>query len=265
MILYLQEIDLKNVTSVDVAKAQVNANRLGSLAMLMFALAQLLTSVIAPSLFTTSKLKLPDETVMRKSALSRFIRRQLYTPVSSLCTFWMLSQTIFATCMFSTLLVDDVVGVTMLVGFVGISGALSQIVPFNLIGLILQRYQTLYGGSGPADAIAANTTRYETRPGIVMGIHNMAIAAPQLIAAVGSSAIFWLLGSPDGGDRSRSTGWVLRAGGVAALAAMWMTLRMRNAIENVNDDVFEAQIERTEQSYTLLPSEMSELDVGMDL
>jgi solute carrier family 45, member 1/2/4 len=227
---HLQEADLQNIHSVDLVEAQKSANRQGSLALLMFAFAQLLTSVIAPSLITKPQWDLPDPTIA-KTALSRFLSRQLHTPWSSLCALWMLSHAIFAACMFSTFLVSSVVGATILVGFVGISAALSQIVPFTLISLILSRHQTTY--RTPTDLTTENSTSYETQPGIVMGIHNMSIAAPQLIAAVGSSAIFWLLGT-DGGDKSRSTGWVLRAGGIAALAAIWMTLKVRDGVEDEN-------------------------------
>lgn len=139
--------------------------------------------------------------------------------------------------MFSTLFISrSVIGATVIVGFVGISAALSQIVPFTLISLILSRHheQAIYRtpSSDAAHEIIAEkyTPDYEIQPGIVMGIHNMSIAAPQLIAAVGSSAIFFLLGT-DGrsGDESRSTAWVLRAGGLAALAAIWMTLKLRQS------------------------------------
>ncbi|KAG8169963.1 hypothetical protein KVR01_000708 [Diaporthe batatas] len=234
---YIGEIYLRDIHPVDIT-AQKKANQHGSLALLLFAFSQLLASIIAPYLIAKPENDLqsiPSTLVARTTALPRFLARQLSTTWSSLCSLWILSHAIFATCMFSTLLISrSVFGATVIVAFVGISAALSQIVPFTLISLILSRHheQPIYRApsSDAAHEITTEkfTANYEIQPGIVMGIHNMSIAAPQLIAALGSSAIFFLLGT-DGqsGDESRSTAWVLRAGGLAAIAAIWMTLKLR--------------------------------------
>ncbi|KUI56510.1 General alpha-glucoside permease [Cytospora mali] len=275
-----------NIHPVDLV-SQKTANQHGSLALLMFAFAQLLASIIAPSLITKPEQYLhPGPYTFingKRTTLPRFLSRQLSTPWSSLCALWVLSHAIFAACMFSTLLVNSsVVGATILVGIVGISAALSQLVPFTLISLILSRHHEQAIHLAPSvdlthalTAEKTTMTRYETQPGIIMGIHNMSIAAPQLIAAVGSSAIFWLFdgdGDGDGGDESRSTGWVLRAGGLAALAAIWMTLRLRDEVEDLDEDglAFDAlAIPRrgpgAESSYTRLPGMIPELNLGMDL
>jgi len=62
----------------------------------------------------------------------------------------------------------------------------------------------------------------EVQAGAIMGLHNVAISAPQIVAALACSGIFGLAkvtGSHYG------TGWVLRAGGVAALGAAYLTYR----------------------------------------
>lgn len=60
-----------------------------------------------------------------------------------------------------------------------------------------------------------------------MGLHNLTIAAPQLLAASGSSVIFWVLGVSRAARREGSgTVWVLRAGGLTALVALYMTLKL---------------------------------------
>ncbi|KAJ0116296.1 sucrose transporter [Diaporthe amygdali] len=235
---YIGEIYLRDIHPVDLA-AQKRANQHGSLALLMFAFAQLISSIIAPSLITKPEQDLhsiPDTFSTRRTALPRFLARQLSTSWSSLCGLWVLSHAIFAACMFSTIFVSkSIVAATTLVAFVGISAALSQIVPFTLISLILSRHHERAIYRAPSSDLSheitteKSTTNYETQPGIVMGIHNMSIAAPQLIAALGSSVIFWMLGTDGhGGDESRSTAWVLRASGLAALAAIWMTLKLRD-------------------------------------
>ena len=57
--------------------------------------------------------------------------------------------------------------------------------------------------------------------GTVLGIHNVAIAAPQVLATLGSSLVFRLLQKPRGVPGDESVAWVLRGGGVAALGAAW--------------------------------------------
>lgn len=54
----------------------------------------------------------------------------------------------------------------------------------------------------------------------------MAIAAPQIIATLVSSAIFKAVQKERGVAGDESVGWVLRFGGVAALVAAYMTSRI---------------------------------------
>ena len=63
--------------------------------------------------------------------------------------------------------------------------------------------------------------------GIVLGIHNVAIAAPQVVATLVSSVIFKALQKPRGSVGDDSVAWVLRFGGVSALVAAWLTTRVR--------------------------------------
>ena len=59
----------------------------------------------------------------------------------------------------------------------------------------------------------------------IMGIHNMAIAAPQIIAALTCSCLlhlFKVFNVEDG------LGWVLRAAGTAALGAACMTSKLKD-------------------------------------
>jgi solute carrier family 45, member 1/2/4 len=59
-----------------------------------------------------------------------------------------------------------------------------------------------------------------------MGVHNAAISIPQILAALGSSFIFWLCeGSRSGEDDG--IGWVLRTSGVAALVAAYFAWQLK--------------------------------------
>jgi solute carrier family 45 protein 1/2/4 len=61
---------------------------------------------------------------------------------------------------------------------------------------------------------------------VVLGIHNVAIAAPQVIATLVSSVIFRALQKPRGVAGDDSVAWVLRFGGLCAIIAAWLTLRV---------------------------------------
>lgn len=60
----------------------------------------------------------------------------------------------------------------------------------------------------------------QDQAGAIMGLHNSAISAPQIIAALASGIIFWLV--PKDG-----LGWVMRFGGCSTLAAAWFSSKMK--------------------------------------
>lgn len=66
--------------------------------------------------------------------------------------------------------------------------------------------------------------------GIILGIHNMAIAAPQIIATVGSSIIFKFFQKPRGTPGDRSISIVMALGGITVLGAAWL-------VHRIDDDV----------------------------
>ena len=59
--------------------------------------------------------------------------------------------------------------------------------------------------------------------GVILGIHNVAIAAPQVLATVFSWAIFRQMERPRGSVGDESVAWVLRFGGVSAVVAACLT------------------------------------------
>ncbi len=61
----------------------------------------------------------------------------------------------------------------------------------------------------------------------------MAVAAPQIVATLVSSAIFKVAQKQRGEPYDASVGWVLRFGGLAALVAAFFTWRIREDAEPV--------------------------------
>ncbi len=135
---------------------------------------------------------------------------------------WTCAHIFFALAMFATVMVSSPAAATFLVASVGLSWALTHWAPFAIIGNELAARQSFITSTNgfPDEELSGVTV--EIQAGAIMGLHNVAISAPQMIAALACSAVFALaksLGSQDG------TGWVLRAGGCAALCAAYLTSR----------------------------------------
>lgn len=61
----------------------------------------------------------------------------------------------------------------------------------------------------------------QDQAGTILGLHNVAISAPQILATLMSSLVFFLLQHDRRVPGDASVGWVLRIGGIAALVAAW--------------------------------------------
>jgi solute carrier family 45, member 1/2/4 len=156
-----------------------------------------------------SRLPIPE---YRPTASSRY-------PLSISCftlpRAWATGHILFSMCMFSTFFIDSASSSIVLVSIVGVSWAISQWVPFALVSEEIARLQRPHhGSSGPGESV-----QY-ARAGVIMGLHNAAIASPQIAAALACSALFRLL---QGIGVSDSLGWTLRASGLSALAAAWLS------------------------------------------
>jgi solute carrier family 45, member 1/2/4 len=185
-----------------------DAVRKGSLASLVFSITSLLTNIIIP-FFVADPV-----TSHSKPAVTETPSRKI-----SITKAWASSHILLAVAMFSTIFITTRTTATILVSFIGISWAFTLWVPFAVIGSEIAARQehnanVMVGDLGP--------TRQD-QAGAIIGLHNCAISAPQIVAALVSSFIFWVaksMGSEDG------IGWVLRAGGGAALVAGLLASRM---------------------------------------
>ena len=133
---------------------------------------------------------------------------------------WLFSHLLFALCMFATFFVYSVPAATVLVGLVGIPMALTNWAPFALISAEISRRDTdarHRGRTDPGD---------QAQAGVVLGLHNVAVSAPQMFSTLVSSAIFKIAQKPRGSAGDNSVAWVLRYGGLAALAAAVMAYRV---------------------------------------
>lgn len=201
---------------------------------------------------TASQLSLPSLSKQNQTRLTR-LRRALPSFQLRNLTLrraWLLSHLLFALLMWCTLLVRTVTAGTILVALVGIPWAMTNWAPFALIAAEISKRDAIrrgqlrpHAGTAPTtpgsstdDAQAARDAELLARgedpsegadqAGVVLGIHNVAIAAPQVIATLVSSVIFRLLQKPRGSTGDDSVAWVLRFGGLAAVVAAWFTRRV---------------------------------------
>jgi solute carrier family 45 protein 1/2/4 len=193
------------------ARVIEDAVRLGSLASLVFAVFALLTNIVIPSLIEEVGPGRPKDNRMKIPG--SFNSRIKMTRA------WSFSHLLFAGCMFSTIFITSQTSATIVVALVGISWAFTLWVPFAIIGSEVAARQernakVLEGELEPAQ---------QDQAGAIMGLHNCAISAPQIFAALACGGIFWLaprFGSQDG------IGWVLRFGGCGGVIASWLAARI---------------------------------------
>lgn len=214
-----------NMTPEEIDTLYEQATRVGTFALLVYAITSLSTNVllpflIAPSYDTASTKSITDHPTLLSRILSRLV-----IPGLTLRRAWLISHLIFASCMFSTLFVRSIGAATALIGIVGISWALTLWAPFAIISAEVSKLEELRRTRGVVDD---GTT---DQAGIILGIHNMSVAAPQIIATVGSSVIFWFSQKPRGTPGDRSIAFVLAAGGIFTLVAAYLTSRIKDEIE----------------------------------
>lgn len=217
------------MTPEEIDKLYERATRVGTFALLIYAITSLATNVLLPFCVAPSY----DQPSVSSRAsqksystrTSRFLDK-LVIPWLTLRRAWLLSHCIFAACMFSTLLVRSIGGATAIIGIVGISWALTLWAPFAIISAEVSKRDALRRSR----RITTKESE-EDQAGVILGIHNMAIAAPQILATVGSSIIFRFLQKPRGVAGDRSISVVLACGGVSTLVAAFLTARIKDEVE----------------------------------
>ena len=153
---------------------------------------------------------------------------------------WMLSHIAFALCMASTFFIRTPTQATVLTACVGVPWALTLWAPFALISAEISKRDAEARkravsdhGRNVVDGQEAMTGRQEDQAGVILGLHNVAVAAPQIVATLVSSAIFKLAQKPRGEPYDWSVAWVLRFGGLAALVAAFFTWRVNEEADVV--------------------------------
>lgn len=213
-----------NMTPGEIDTLYEKATRVGTFALLMYAITSLITNVFLPFIVAPSYDAPSANSKQNTTAVERFLAR-LVIPGFTIRRAWLLSHLVFSACMFSTLLVRTVTGATALIAVVGVSWALTLWAPFAIISAEISKRDALRRSRG------LESEDEHDQAGIILGIHNMAIASPQILATIGSSIIFKFFQKPRGTPGDRSIAIVMACGGVSTLAAAWLTSRIRDVVD----------------------------------
>ncbi|KAF2273815.1 uncharacterized protein EI97DRAFT_435736 [Westerdykella ornata] len=272
-----------NMTDEEIDHIWEEATRIGTRALLIFAITTFIASVILPFIIPptyeppkpgntsprTPMTPMAPSTPVSMSGSGYFSLRQpekhqgggvsariaeymamLQVQSLTLRRAWLISHVMFAVLMALTFLVNSTLTASILVALIGIPWTLTNWAPFALISSEISKRDAIRRGllrpssreaaliaSGEDEASAENSDK----AGVVLGIHNVAIAAPQVIATLVSSFIFKMLQKPRGSPGDNSVAWVLRFGGCCAIVAAWLTLRVNEEKEDA--DLVEAEVE----------------------
>ncbi|TVY14345.1 General alpha-glucoside permease [Lachnellula arida] len=210
-----------NMTPVEIDRLYAKATRVGTFALLIYAIVSLSTNMLLPFIIAPSydqpRLSSRSSQKSYSTRTSRFFDK-LHPPRA-------LHRR-----------------ATAIIGIVGIPWALTLWAPFAIISAEVSKRDALRRSRG-------NTIKEsdEDQAGIILGIHNMSVSSPQIVATIGSSIIFKFLQKPRGvpGDRSYSV--VLAAGGLSTLVAAFLTSRIRDEVEIPAEGVVEEGPEERER------------------
>ena len=169
----------------------------------------------------------------------------LQIPGFTLRRAWLLAQILFVACMSSTFFISTPLGGSIMTAIVGVSWSLSLWAPFALISgeiskreeLKRKRRRERRANGEDVDEVADKETEEDDQAGIILGLHNVAISAPQVLSTLISSAIFNLLQKPRNEPGDTSVGWTLRIGGLSTLIAVYITYRMQEPSDDKEEDI----------------------------
>ncbi|KAK3180591.1 hypothetical protein K4F52_008057 [Lecanicillium sp. MT-2017a] len=242
------------------------ATRIGSFALLVNSVVSLLTNVLLPFFIAPTYDSQPavsqgsgtgSETAYRRRNRERTILERLQIPGFTLKRAWFGSLILFSIAMLCTLVARSVEAATALIGIAGITWAMTLWAPYAIISAEIARRDALRrakqlraestirrNGNGSSASIpplqlptdsstqsavpSVSADSEQDEAGVIMGIHNMSIAAPQIIANVGSSLIFKIWQKPRGTPGDRSIAFVLAIGGLFVLASAFFVGEIRD-------------------------------------
>ncbi|KAG9194332.1 hypothetical protein G6011_04367 [Alternaria panax] len=205
--LYVDEQGRNGVTISSSVKE--HGMRLGARANLLFATVALSTNIVLPKLSKMSQSMIGKAKVHKEKPQEFF---------SKLSIIWGFGQVVYVMSVLSTTMVSSSTTGTFAITIAGFSWGVTQWVPFAMIGEETARH-----------AIDEESVKKEedvwslVQGGRIMGLHNAAISMPQIMAALISSAIFWIAQKF---NNENALVWVMGWTGVPGAIAAWLAFMM---------------------------------------
>lgn len=263
---YLEENP--HMTPAELDRLYEQATRIGTFALLINSVVSLLTNVFLPffiaptydsrSAFSGESTASGDGSEEEGTPWLNY----LHIPGFTLKRAWFGSLIIFAGAMFSTVFVTTVEAATALIALAGITWAMTLWAPWAIISAEISKRDAMIRARklrSPGRGVNSEGTSPDNRAslsaenqgsgddedvdqaGVILGIHNMAIAAPQIIATVGSSIIFRLWQKPRGTPGDHSIAIVLALGGGCVLIASYFVAQIKDDSSMPADAITEAE------------------------
>lgn len=222
----------------EVNRIWARATRVGTFALLIEATVSLSINLLLPFIIEpTYKADNADSTSPSKLPFLQRTMKRLQIPGFTIRRAWFLSELLFFVCMFSTFFISTPFAATVMVAFVGVAWSLSLWAPYSLISAEISKRsearrarhrQKLLNGN--EDPFSGEEDQEEHRAGIILGLHNVSISGPQIVATLISSIIFKILQKPRNEPGDVSVVWTLRLGGLAFIPAAYLTWKMRESV-----------------------------------
>ena len=195
------------------------APRLGSFTFFTYSLVSLFLAMLLPYLTPSPGSSQPSWSKAQRQ------RRPLIT----MPRLWMISHAVFGICMLGTFFVKSASGTVVLFTVVGFSWAVSNWVPYALLGAEISRNAGHRVQDGfKADSGVANGEKTSADAGLIYGLHGLAICVPQIFMALMMGAVSMYTEPESAEKRHLKIVWTFRAGGIFAFIAMFCTMWVRD-------------------------------------
>ncbi|KAK0389410.1 hypothetical protein NLU13_2985 [Sarocladium strictum] len=230
------------------------ATRIGTFALLVNSIVSLSTNVFLPFFIaptydsrpvTTGAGEIDAAPKLQGETKGSSLLEKLQIPGFTLRRAWFSGLVLFGLSMFCTVIIRSVEAATALIGLVGVTWAMTLWAPYAIISAEISRRDAVSRArklrntqidpstsrDGPVESPGSGTDTSdveEDQAGVILGIHNMAIAAPQMIATLGSSIIFKIWQKPRGTPGDHSMSIVFALGGIFVLIASFFLVGMKD-------------------------------------
>lgn len=224
-------IDAPPLTEGEWDELWEESTRRGTAALVVYAITSLVASFLLPYIAESSYQG--KSYASMGQGLERLLMK-LRIPGLTVKRVWTLSHVVFFLTMMSTYWIRNAAAATVFVGVWGIVWAVALWAPFTLISEEISRIRVKKG-----KAIVTNDNNhrrymsYEHEAGIVLGVFNVYISAPQVISSLISSLIFRLFSAR---PEIEAFGWVFRFGGLGAIIATYLSMFLKSPDQLEKED-----------------------------